>query len=295
MSLIAARLMVPTLLVCSCSFMGRVQPSADCLSYYPSKVILEGTFVSKTFAGPPHYKSIKNGDKPEKHFVLKLHKAICLNEDKTKPTWNPARSEVLEVELVLEGDQLVQYKPLLGRDVVATGELSAVALHPVAPVYLVVESLTASSDVERLTRFLQKYIGIPTEETKTTRYSAAFVDLRDDQTKDVLIYLSSDGWCGTGGCTMLILAPEGTFYRVVTKIPAVRLPIRLLATKSNGWHDIGVVARRNGTEPLYEAILSSDGKSYPPSVSEAGGAELEKIMPGRIVMPATAKDQPLYP
>ena len=284
-----------TSLICTYSLVGQTEPRADCLSYDPSKVMLEGTFVSKTFAGPPRYKSIKNGDKPEKHYVLELQKAVCLNEDKTKPTWNPAQTKVLEIELLLEGEQLVEYKPLLGRDVVATGELSAVASHPVAPVYLVVDRLTAKSEAERLTRFLQNYVGTPTEETKTTQYAAAFVDLKGGGTKDVVVYLSSGGWCGTGGCTMLILAPEGTSYRVITKVPAVRLPIWLLATKSNGWYDIGVVARKNGTEPLYEAILSFDGKSYRSSVSEGDETELfDEKAPRRMVMPATAKDEPLY-
>ena len=102
-----------------------------------------------------------------------------------------------------------------------------------------------------LTLFLQNYVGTRDEETKKTEYAAVFVNLKDDGTKEVIVYLSS--WCGTGGCTMLILAPGGTSYRVVTKVPAVRLPIRVLDAKSNGWRDIGVVARKSGVEPLYEA------------------------------------------
>ncbi|HLV88820.1 MAG TPA: hypothetical protein VKV39_17675 [Candidatus Sulfotelmatobacter sp.] len=119
------------------------------------------------------------------------------------------------------------------------------------------------------------------------------MDLRDDRTKEAIVYLSSNGWCGTGGCTMLILAPEGTSYRVVTKVPAVRLPIRVLDAKSNGWRDIGVVARKSGVEPLYEAILSFDGNSYPISVSE--DTESNGKAQGKIVMPSTAKAKPLYP
>ena len=151
---------------------------------------------------------------------------------------------------------------------------------------------TAQSKPQQLTEFLQDYVGTPDGETKTTRYAVAFVDLRDDGTKEVLVYLSLGGWCGTGGCTILILAPEGTSYRVVTKVPAVRLPIRVLDTKSNGWHDIGLVARKNGVEPLYEAILSFNGKSYPSSVSE--GRESNGMAPGRIVVPTTVQDKPLY-
>jgi hypothetical protein len=144
-----------------------------------------------------------------------------------------------------------------------------------------------------LKEFLQKYVGMPDAETKTTQYSAAFVDLRDNGTKEVIVYLSSDSWCGTGGCTMLILAPEGGSYKVVTKTPTVKLPIRILTTKSNGWHDIGVVGRINGVEPLYEAVLSFDGKTYPESLSDARPSQGE--VQGKTVITQTAKDTLLYP
>src|ERR1700758_2721131 len=97
----------------------------------------------------------------------------------------------------------------------------------------------AQSIPDPLTHFLQNYVGTPDKETKRTEYAAVFVNLKDDGTKETIVYLSSDGWCGTGGCTMLILAQEGTSYRVVTRVPAVRLPIRVLDAKSNGWRDIG--------------------------------------------------------
>ncbi|MGA7905811.1 MAG: hypothetical protein WCA16_00290, partial [Candidatus Sulfotelmatobacter sp.] len=113
------------------------------------------------------------------------------------------------------------------------------------------QNQTSSAQDQRVRKFLQKYVGIPDEETKTTHYSTAFVDLRDDGTNNqVIVYLSSGGWCGTGSCTMLILAAEGTSYRVVAKTTITRLPIRVLVKKSNGWHDISVVARTNGNEPL---------------------------------------------
>jgi hypothetical protein len=153
---------------------------------------------------------------------------------------------------------------------------------------------TAQSKPDHLTEFLQNYVGIPTEETKATQYSAAFVDLKDHGAKEVIVYLSSDGWCGTGGCTMLILAPEDTSYRVVTKTTITRLPIRVLATKTNGWHDISVVARINGTEPLYEAILSFDGKTYPSNPSMPPARRSKGKVQGKIVIPVTAKDKPLY-
>jgi len=145
-----------------------------------------------------------------------------------------------------------------------------------------------------LKKFLQSYIGVPTDENKTTRYSAAFVDLRDDGTQKIIVYLTSNGWCGTGGCTTLILAPEGTSYRIVTKITVVRPPIRVLATKSNGWHDISVAARINGIEPAYEAILSFDGKTYPSNPSVPPARRAVENAAGEVVVPSTGEGTPLY-
>lgn len=150
-----------------------------------------------------------------------------------------------------------------------------------------------TSDADSLVKSLQNYVGTPDEEPKTTEYVLAFVDLRDDGTREAIVYLSSNGWCGTAGCTMLILAPAGTSYKVVSRVPAVRLPIWVLVTKTNGWRDIGVVGRKSGNEPLYQAILSFDGKSYP-YVSEGAELPLDGDTQGKIVIPASAKATPLY-
>jgi hypothetical protein len=137
-------------------------------------------------------------------------------------------------------------------------------------------------------------VGEPTDEHKATRFSAALVDLHDSGRREIVVYLTSDGWCGTGGCTMLILDPEGTSYQVVARIVVVRLPIRVLTSKSNGWYDVSVVGRINGLAPTYEAILSFDGKSYPSSPSTPGARRLDRRAKGKIVIPVTAESKPLY-
>jgi hypothetical protein len=103
--------------------------------------------------------------------------------------------------------------------------------------------LQSSSNHEiSLRKFLQKYAGNSDEKQKT-RYSYAFVDLKDNGAREVIVYLTGDGWCGTGGVTTLVLAPEGASYNLITKITVTRPPIRVLSTRSNGWHDISVMAR----------------------------------------------------
>ncbi len=177
----------------------------------------------------------------------------------------------------------------------------SLSVHHVMPLALAIFSTLVLSCVaqqptqgpsqnELLRKFLRDYIGAPTQEKETTRYSSVFVDLRDDGAQEVIVYLSSDGWCGTGGCTLLILAPEGTSYRVVTRIPAVRLPIRVLTSKTNGWHDVTVVAGK----PLNEEILPFDGKTYPSNASMPPAHPLSGEAAGKIVMPETAEDKPLY-
>lgn len=158
-------------------------------------------------------------------------------------------------------------------------------------------SAIAQSSPDLLTEFLRSYLGKPYpafEQQWPTRYSSALVDLKDDGAKEVIVYVTGRAWCGTGGCVTLILAPEGTTYRVVTKTTVTRLPIRVLSTKSNGWHDISVVARTGGADPLYEALLPFDGNTYPDNPGVPPPHRLDGEDRGRIVIPVTAKEKPVY-
>lgn len=148
---------------------------------------------------------------------------------------------------------------------------------------------------DSLERFLRNYLrdpGFP--EHKTTEYFSAFVDLRDDGTKEAIVYLLNGGWCGTGGCTTVILTPEGSSYRVITKISIAWPPIRLLATKSHGWHDLGVWVQGGGTQPGYEARLSFDGKRYPFNPSTPPAKRIAGRVAGKVVVSQTVEGTPLY-
>jgi hypothetical protein len=150
----------------------------------------------------------------------------------------------------------------------------------------------SSNQEDSLTTFLRDYVG-NSEVGKTTRYSSALVDLKDDGAREVIVYLTGDGWCGTGGCTTLVLEPEGPSYRVVTKITITRPPIRVLTSRSNGWHDISVVARINGIEPAHDAVLSFDGKSYPGNPT-APPSRKKTAAGGKIVVPYAGEGTPLF-
>ena len=132
-----------------------------------------------------------------------------------------------------------------------------------------------------LKRFLQTY-----DDDKETRYIAAFRDLNDDGRPEAIVYLISNEWCGSGGCTALILTQNGNSWRIVTKTTITRPPIRVLANISNGWHTIGVWVEGGGILPGYEAELRFNGKKYPSNPSVPPARPLKKGVEGEVVIPS---------
>jgi len=152
-----------------------------------------------------------------------------------------------------------------------------------------------SGQGERLQRFLRDYLKDRNAgDDTTTRYSSALVDLRDDGTQEVIVYLTGRTWCGSGGCRMLILVPQGAPYRVLAKTTVTRLPIRVLATKPNGWHDIGVWVQGGGIQTGYEADLPFAGGSYPSNPSVRPARRSKENAAGKVVIPAASEGTPLF-
>lgn len=141
-----------------------------------------------------------------------------------------------------------------------------------------------------LRKFLQTYLRDSiVGEDKTTRYSSAVVDLDMDSVAETVVYVSGRDWCGTGGCPLLVLKPNGTSYEIVGRTLMTRPPIRVLATKTNGWRDIGVWVVGGGIHPGYEAQLSFDGKSYPPNPTTSPAKRATAKAAGKILIPVTAQ------
>jgi hypothetical protein len=146
-----------------------------------------------------------------------------------------------------------------------------------------------------LQKFLQHYAGsLDVPDVKATRYVAAFVHLHDDG-HQVIVYLIGPAWCGTGGCATLILVPKDSSYAVLTEMRVAQQPIRVLETKSNGWHDLGVWVQGGGIQPGYGARLSFDGKSYPDNPTVPPAQPLTTKVTGKVVVSYSAKGEPLYP
>lgn len=152
-----------------------------------------------------------------------------------------------------------------------------------------------AGDSLEIQRFLRDYLkDTAAREDTTTRYSAALVDLKDDGSQEAIVYVTGRTWCGSGGCRMLVIAPSGSSYSVIAETTITRLPIRELATKSNGWHDIGVWVEGGGIHPGYEAKLSFDGHTYPRNPSVPPSLPIRGTPVGEVVLPKAAEAMPLY-
>ena len=89
----------------------------DCLTYEKVAVQLTGRIVIKTFPGRPNYESIAQGDEPEKPWLLRLSKPICMKADKDDE-FNVAEARVSEIHLVLHQEQYRKLRTIMKKGLV---------------------------------------------------------------------------------------------------------------------------------------------------------------------------------
>jgi hypothetical protein len=148
---------------------------------------------------------------------------------------------------------------------------------------------------DALKSFLQAYVlRLAGEHDGNLRYLAAPVDLDGAGTGEMLVHLVGSGWCGSGGCTTLVLLRDRISYKVLTKIMISRPPIRVLQKTSNGWHDLAVWVQGGGIAG-YESDLPFNGTTYASNPSVAPAHPLRTRTPGKTIFASTELAQPLFP
>ncbi|HLV88628.1 MAG TPA: nuclear transport factor 2 family protein [Candidatus Sulfotelmatobacter sp.] len=147
------------------------------------------------------------------------------------------------------------------------------------------EDLRAPAKEEALKAFIAHYLS-PSGAAQTVQspYVFAWADLKDDGQSEAITYLTGPGWCGAGGCTAPILAPKDSTYFVIAKVTVTRLPIRVLSSKTNGWHDLAVSVAGGGISSGFDARLSFDGKTYPDNPSALPAIRLDENVGGTVVI-----------
>lgn len=127
----------------------------------------------------------------------------------------------------------------------------------------------------------------------TARTTDAMAPLRyvsgewsDADTRLVLVQFLGPEYCGSGGCNLLILRPEGETFTVLGDVTVTRAPVRVLTSRTNGLPDIAVQVSGGGAAPR-EALLPFDGARYASNPTVAPARRTEGA-PGVVVI---AEDQ----
>lgn len=97
-------------------------------------------------------------------------------------------------------------------------------------------------------------------------YRIVETDLNGDGVPEIVAYLSSQDFCGSGGCRLLTLQRRPGGAKAVMNATITRPPIRVLSTASHGWRDIAVQVGGGGLRP-HEVVLKFDGAAYPSNPS----------------------------
>ena len=113
-----------------------------------------------------------------------------------------------------------------------------------------------SAHEDDVATFIHKMLGV-------SKYERSNVDLNGDGHDEIFVYVTDQSFCGSGGCTLIVLSPQTGSYRVVMRSTVTQLPIRILATSTRGWRDVGVTVSGGGVIRPYTARLRFNGYRYP--------------------------------
>ena len=89
-------------------------------------------------------------------------------------------------------------------------------------------------------------------------YQHAFADLNGDGIKDAIVLLTGTNWCGTDGCTMLVMRGAKKVYSLVSESMIPEQRIRVSTLSVNGWRTLIVGSRGKNA-----VALPFDGQRYP--------------------------------
>lgn len=115
----------------------------------------------------------------------------------------------------------------------------------------------------RLSKWLrEEYLAedLPIMQASDRKFQLHPTDLNNDGTDEIFIRFISPYFCGTGGCTLLLLNNQPA---VITRFTVTRPPIFVEPTRKNGWHILLVkddtvfkeLVYQNGSYPANPSVL----------------------------------------
>ncbi|WP_316817504.1 hypothetical protein [Pedobacter nyackensis] len=117
---------------------------------------------------------------------------------------------------------------------------------------------TANLVKEKLTAMFQDDLSKKLIDEQSRKFKIFEYNINEDTKNEIFVGLSGSYFCGSGGCTVLLLSPDG---ELINRFTVVDYPIAIANTKTKGWKDL--VFTSNGKEHL----MKFNGKKYPSNPS----------------------------
>ncbi|HEX8177219.1 MAG TPA: hypothetical protein VF543_19175 [Pyrinomonadaceae bacterium] len=122
-----------------------------------------------------------------------------------------------------------------------------------------VSALVGANQTDRLLRqAIIRELGNPTNEL---RFVSKRADLNGDGRYEVLVWVPTQDFGGTGGYPLLIFSREKNGYRLLWKHDQLWTPLVVLRSSSHGWQDL-VLQLGGGGEKMQYVVFRHNGKTY---------------------------------
>jgi len=146
---------------------------------------------------------------------------------------------------------------------------------------------------EALHAFLRERFADMRGDDPSTRYASGWADLDGDNRMEAFVYFMSPAICGSGGCDLYIFTPEQNSFQQLAHMTVTRPPVRVLRTRTDGWHDISVTIGGGGVRGG-SVLLRQQGGTYPGNPTDPPARMLRQAPPGEIVIAEDDRGRPLF-
>jgi hypothetical protein len=100
------------------------------------------------------------------------------------------------------------------------------------------------------------------EDIQNLVYGYALIDLNGDGRNEAIVWARNASRCGTGGCGLDVYVHQKSGWYMLSHTPITRPPIKILNSRTNGWHDLASWQAGGGIQRPYEARLRFNGVRY---------------------------------
>jgi hypothetical protein len=152
------------------------------------------------------------------------------------------------------------------RRCLAHGLVTAIVMGVWAPSVLAAPPPSLSAAVRK---YIYQHI---TDVVGDDPFRFALVDLDGDGREDAIVLMSGSGWCGSGGCTMIVFRGVDSGFEYVCSSTVTSAPIRVSSKTAHGWRSLIVFSKGKG-----DVVMRFTAARYPGNPSVQPKASRQEV------------------